>query len=313
VNIASHPKIRWIRDLSQDEFTSRLNSEGLGVRIGPFDAKIRARVDDLYETLFDMYGGYPLLEGERIFSFHVAIEQRRRFGVGKRLVRFTVDGRAPHEDMPAAQALAALEWGINLVIAFRAHCFLMLHSAVVERAGKAMLLPAWPGHGKTTLCAGLAHRGWRLFSDEFGLIRPETNELVPIPRPMPLKNESIPVIRNFSPDAEFGPTILNTRKGTIAHVKPPAASVKNASQTATARWIVFPRWIEDAPLSIQKISKAEGHMLLASNSFNYELLGERAFRVVRQLVTHADCFRLVYSDLEEAITALNGFVNEPGD
>ena len=64
-----------------------------------------------------------------------------------------------------------------------------------------MLLPAAPGSGKTTLCAGLSLRGWRLLSDEFGLIRPGTTDLVPVPRPMALKNESIDVIRQFDREA----------------------------------------------------------------------------------------------------------------
>jgi HprK-related kinase A len=174
-----------------------------------------------------------------------------------------------------------------------------------------MLLPAWPGHGKTTLCAGLSHRGWRLFSDEFGLIRPATNELIPIPRPMPLKNESISVIRDLLPEAELGPVIQNTRKGTIAHVKPPAASVHHSSDCATAKWIVFPRWVANAPLSIEEIPKSEGFMLLASNSFNYELLGEQAFHIVRRLVNDAHCFRLIYSDLNEAVAGLNRLADEP--
>ena len=306
----SQANVLRISDLSESEFVSRLNNDGLGMRIGPFDAHMRVRVHDLHETLFHMYRDYPLLDGERVFSFHVALEQRRKYRVGKRLVRFSVDGQAPHEDMPAEQAFAVLEWGINLVIAFRAQHFVMLHAAVIEKTGGAMLLPAWPGHGKTTLCAALSHRGWRLFSDEFGLVRPEKNELVPIPRPMPLKNESISVIRNFSPAAKLGPSIPNTRKGTISHVRPPAASIRDAAQTAPAKWIVFPRWIENSPLSIQEITKSEGFMLLASNSFNYELLGERAFHVVQQLVSNAECFRLVYSNLNEAVAALNELADD---
>ena len=53
-------------------------------------------------------------------------------------MRFIVDGRVPHEDLPAAQALAVFEWGLNLVIALRSHRFLMLHAAVLERGGRAL-------------------------------------------------------------------------------------------------------------------------------------------------------------------------------
>src|SRR5690606_29629152 len=182
--------------------------------------------------------------------FHVRLTSPRRLFRSRR-VRLVVDGRVPHEDLPLDQALAVLEWGINLVIALRMPAFLLLHSAALERNGGLLLLPAAPGFGKTTLCAALAHRGFRLFSDEFGLVRPGTIDFLPLPRPMPLKNESIDVIRAFAPDAEIGPTIHNTRKGTIAHVKAPTDSVQRSAETAQVRWVVFPRWEAGRSLSLE--------------------------------------------------------------
>ena len=202
--------------------------------------------------------------------------------------------------MPAEQALPVLEWGLNLVIALRCHCFLMLHSAVLERNGRGLLLPAAPGDGKSTLCAGLAHRGWRTLSDEFGLIRPGTREMVPIPRPMALKNDSIEIIRAFAPNAHMGPATHGTRKGTVAHLKPTTDSVLRQSETAPASIVIFPRWVAGAEYSLQEVTQGEGFMRLASNAFNYELLGEAAFCTVRDIVGAARCYDLVYSDLEEA-------------
>ena len=302
---------RVVGDLAQQEFSSALAGQGLGVGIGPFAAHLRVDVAGLDEGLYRLYRDYPLLSRDRVFNFHCAIEERRRFGiVGKRLVRFTVDGRAPHEDFPAKQSLAILEWGINLVIALRSQRYIMLHAAVLERGGKTVVMPASPGDGKTTLCAGLAHRGWRLFSDEFGLIPPTRDVLIPMPRPMALKNESIGVIREFAPEAELGPVIPNTRKGTVAHVKPPSASVAAAGHGAPAGWIVFPRWVAGSPLSLEEIPPSEGFMFLASNAFNYELCGERAFISLRNIVAGARCFRLEYSNLEEAVEALSKLADD---
>ena len=168
----------------------------------------------------------------------------------RRCVRFLVDGRAPHEDLPARQALAVLEWGLNLVIALRMHCYLMLHSAVLERAGRGLLLPAAPGFGKSTLCAALANRGWRLLSDEFGLIRSGTTDLLPLPRPIALKNESIDVIRAFAPDAYIGPSIPNTRKGTVCWA---ARRWLLGSTTTRTSWGAS-AGVRGAPSSIQRSS-----------------------------------------------------------
>ena len=294
-----------VGSLGQAQCASRLDGAGLPIRIGPFHAHIRVPVRGVQGALYTLYADYPLIDEANVFSFHALLVERRDFPrLHRRMVRFKVDGRVPHEDFPAAQALPVLEWGINLVIALRSHCFLMLHSAVLERSGRALLLPAAPGFGKTTLCAALAHRGWRLLSDEFGLIRPGTRDFIAVPRPMALKNESIDVIRSFAPEAVIGPSTANTRKGTVAHVKPPAGSVANQHVPARARWIVFPRWEPDARLLLQPLSIAESFMLLAMNAFNYELLGEAAFRTVHDVISGTDCYRLVYSDLDAALAGL---------
>ena len=294
-------------------FAARLRGPGLGVRLGPFDVELRSRVAAIDGALYRLYRDYPLLAGERVFNIHLALELRRFWlPPALRAVRMLVDGRAPHEDMPAAHALPVLEWGLNLVIALRSHCWLMLHSAAVARGDRALLLPASPGAGKTTLCAALVHRGWRLLSDEFGLVWPDTRDIYAMPRPMPLKNEAIGVIRAFAPDAELGPTILNTRKGTIAHVKAPLASIRAAGNPARTRWIVFPEWSAGSKTMFVEVPKGVAFLQLVTNAFNYEMLGEAAFRAACDLVTMAQCFRLVYSDLERAIELLDRMADEDG-
>jgi HprK-related kinase A len=286
-------------------FERALASTGLGFRMGPFDLHLKARVRGLAPSLYRLYRHYPLLDSNRVFSLHLEIFDVWRPALrGRRRVRVLVDGQRPHEDMPAAQALAVLEWAQNLVIAMRFHRFLMLHSAVLERNGRALLMPAAPGHGKTTLCAALALRGWRFFSDEFGLLHPGEVEMFPVPRPMPLKNASIQVIRRFEPAAELGPEIVGTIKGTVAHLLAPAASVAAASQSAPAGWIVFPRWQAGAATALTPVDPASAFMQLARNAFNYEMAGEAGFASLRQIVESAPAYSLVYSELDEAVAVL---------
>ncbi len=298
-----------VRDLSIDEFGERLRS-GLGMAIGPFAAHIRAEPESLVEPLHLLYADYPVLPRESVFSFHARLDCERAFPrVNRRLVRFSVDGQVPHELMPAEQALPVLEWGVNLVIAMRSHAFLMLHAAVVEFDGGAMLLPAAPGFGKSTLCAGMSLRGWRLLSDEFGLLRPRTTDLIPVPRPVALKDDSIDVISDFANDSVIGPATPNTRKGTVAHLRPSGTSIAQADQAAAARWIVFPRWQPGETSRLTPISGAEAFMMLATNAFNYELLGEAGFDTVAEVVRTSRCFRFVYSDLDEAVECLTAMAS----
>ena len=254
---------------------------------------------------------YELLRDHRVVDdpvrdFHVEVTSPSPLRRWVRpQVQFFVDGRAPFEPLPARHHLPILEWGINWCIAARSHHLLMLHAAVVEREGRAMLFPAWPGHGKSTLCTALVHSGWRLLSDEFGLVRPRDGLMVPLPRLMPLKNESIEVIRRFAPDAHIGPSFHGTRKGTVAHVRPPTESVERAGEPATPAWLVFPRWVRGSPLRLEPMPKAQAFLMVASNAFNYEVLGETSFRLVDAMVGACACYSLTYSDLGEAVAALD--------
>ncbi len=97
-----------------------------------------------------------------------------------------------------------LEWGLNWCVSAHCHQYLIFHAAVIEKSGRALILPAPPGSGKSTLCAGLVNRGWRLLSDELTLIDIASCGVVPLPRPVSLKNASIDVIRAYAPAAAIG-------------------------------------------------------------------------------------------------------------
>jgi HprK-related kinase A len=142
-------------------------------------------------------------------------------------------------------------------------------------------------------------------SDEFALLRPGGSQLVPIPRPIALKNQSIAVMREFAPDALLGPEVRGTRKGTVAHVAPPPSSVHRQSEAVPARRIVFPQWSSGTALQLTPVSGAHGFISVAQNAFNYELLGETGFDTVHDMIRQCDCFHLSYSDLDEAVAALD--------
>ncbi len=194
-----------------------------------------------------------------------------------------------------------LEWGMNWCISSNAHSYLMIHAAVLEKNGHAAILAAPPGSGKSTLCAALMLRGWRLLSDELTLVRLSDGQIEPVPRPVSLKNDSIDVIRKFDPAAVFSPLVRDTVKGTVAHLKPTSESVQRAQETARAAWIVFPRYVKDSPTLAEPVTLGRGMMRAADNSFNYGLLGQQGFHAMAELISHCKCIDFRYSELDEAV------------
>lgn len=239
-------------------------------------------------------------------DFHV--EVRRAPGLRgwlKPQVIFLLDGLVPFRPLPKAQSFAMLEWGLNWCIASHCHQYLMIHAAVIERDGLAAILPAPPGSGKSTLTAALVQRGWRLCSDELTLLRPEDGEVVPLARPVNLKNTSIEVIRRFAPGVVIGPEIRDTLKGRVAHVKPVAEHVARVDVRARPRWIVFPRWQAGAAPTLAPQPRAQAFIQLAENAFNYSMLGEKGFATLGDTIDRCECLSFCYGELDDAVAVFD--------
>jgi HprK-related kinase A len=259
-----------------------------------------------------LYADFLVVENPQFADFHVRIGTPRGL---RRWYRpyafFSLDEETPFRPLPLSEAPAMLEWCLNWSIESRAHQYLMIHAAVVERSGAALILPAPPASGKSTLTAALINRGWRLLSDELTLLDPIRGVVIPIARPVGLKNESIDVIRTFVPDAIIGPAALDTVKGTIAYLKPPSDSVKRAGEVALPRWVVFPKFRAGTPVVFSKFPKPNALLRLADSAFNYSEHGLRGFDALVTLIERCGCYEITYGRLDEAIAQLDALVSEP--
>lgn len=297
--------------LSRAELDDRLQGDGLVLRTGPFANRIRSDVDHVRDGIALMYADYPVEPAGGFVDFYLDLYRSRGARRWLRpLVTVDQDGSKPFQPLPLNQAYPMLEWVMNWAVAHRAHSYVMMHAAVLEKHDRAIILPAPSGSGKSTLCAALLGHGWRLLSDEIMLLRPEDGMLVPVPRPVSLKNASIGVIRAFRSDAVLSRPVDDTLKGTIAHVKAPSASVERAAEPARPGAIVFPRYQAGAATSLTPMPRARAFMQLADNSFNYYVTGARGFNAVAQLIETTPAYHFEYSSLPEAMALFERLVLE---
>ncbi len=296
------PGVSTISTLGREELDRRLAGPGLVLRTGAFSTRIHTRIGHLADAIALLYADYPVEAPTAFADFQVRLHRPAgpRHWL-KPQVRFDSDGREPFAPLPLAQAYPMFEWVMNWCVSSRAHGYLVIHAAVLERGGRALIMPAPPGSGKSTLCAALAMRGWRLLSDELALLRPEDGMLVPLPRPVSLKNGSIDVVRRFAPDALFSRPVPDTAKGTVAHLKAPADSVARAAETARPAWVVFPRWEAGAAARLAPLARARACLRVAGNAFNYSVLGAAGFALLTQVMDGVDSYEFGYGDLDEAV------------
>ena len=295
-----------VADLDRRSLEMQLRGQGLALRTGAFSASIRSRIPGVVAGIAQLYADFPLHDGA-FADFHV--ELRRPAGVRRWLkpqVDFLFDGRRPFKPLPLDQAYPTLEWGMNWCVSMHAHQYLIIHAAVVEKNGYAAILPAPPGSGKSTLCAGLVLSGWRLLSDELTLIDRVSGLIHPLPRPVSLKNQSIGVIRAFSPGVFINRESRDTVKGTVAHMRPPQESVLRQHEPARPGWVVFPKWQHAALAELAPRSHAQTFIYLAQNAFNYSHLGEHGFVLGTQTVEQCECHDFTYGDLADAVKVFDG-------
>ena len=294
-----------ISALPEAQLQRRLRGGGIYFRTGAFTTCLRTRLERVASSFRLLYGDYPLLDGPYA-DFHVEVAAPRSVRRWIRpQVNFLADGRAPFIALPGAQAFPMLEWGLNWCVSSQANHYLVIHAAVVEKNGRAAVMPAPPGSGKSTLCAALIHNGWRLLSDELALVRHDESLLAPLPRPVSLKNASIDIIKRYAPQSVFSPSVTDTIKGTVAQMRAPAASVLRADEAAAPGWVIFPSYEAGAALSFSPLPRSQAFMRVADNCFNYSQLGAAGFDTLEGLVRQSDCYDFRYSVLDEAIEAFD--------
>jgi len=298
--------------LPAGELRRRLTGPGIRIRMGPVVANIASPFRSIESAIALHYAAHDVAPAAQFADFHVAVD---RVGGLRRWIRpqasFRFDANPPFNPLAAAQAFPLLEWGLNWCVSAHCHQYLILHAAVIERGGRALILPAPPGAGKSTLCAALVARGWRLLSDELTMIDAQTRDVVPLPRPISLKNASIAVMADFWPEGAMSPVVHDTLKGSVAHVRPPASSVERAAERAAPGWIVLPAFRAGGSPALTSLPKSAGFMRLVESAFNYSVLGRRGFDILADVVEASGCHEFTYGgQLDDAVRMFDALAGE---
>lgn len=268
--------------------------------VGAARLAVASPIERLHKHLDLVYPHHEPITQALFADARVVLLPGSRLRLRGRQVALWADGQRPFEPYPYDCALPLFEWGSNYLIAQRLNAYLLLHAGVVARNDRALILPAAPGAGKTTLTCALHLAGWRFLSDEFGVIDMGTGELLPMVRPAPLKNRSIDIIGS-RPGAVLGPVFPKTRKGDVAHFVPDRESFLGRHQRAHPALVLFPRFRAGAALECTPVPRAQAAMRVGLNSFNYQPLGPLGFQAVVALVQRTVAYELVYGDLDDAI------------
>lgn len=292
-----------------------LGGSGVILNLGAAKVRVQSRIGEFAHHLWQLYGALPFIADDTVFAdFHVAVRGTGGLrAVWRPQARFFVDGVPPFDPFPRRNALPLFEWGVNWCVAKRFNQFVLLHAGTLAVDGRAVILAAPPGSGKSTLSAAMMLRGFRLLSDEFGVLDPASGHVWPLLKPVALKNASVEVIRSFDREAKLGPLFTGTRKGDVAHLAPDDASATAMAEPVRPALVLFPRYRAGARVHCQRLAGEQAFARLAFNSFNYALLGARGFHAVADVIERCPAYELVFGSLDEAIDTIGNLLAESGE
>lgn len=291
-------------ELAPSTIEASLRGQGICIEVGPFLCRITSDTGLLSKPLHQLYSAYPAsLSAEILVDFEISL--RRTGHPFNRQVEFFWEGKSPFPTLPLSQTHPLFEWGLNWAIATLSGNDIVIHAAVVEKNGYALVLPGDPGAGKSTLCAALALSDWRLFSDELTIIDRQTLTVRPVPRPISLKDGSISLIQSRFANVQMTEAIGETRKGDIAYAKPYDDAIQKTDRPAPIGTILFPKYRAGATLETLPTTNAFALAKLLENTFNVGLLGKEGFIDTAKAIANARCFDITYSSLDELLPWLN--------
>lgn len=203
----------------------------------------------------------------------------------------------------AEQALAPLVNAHLVEQAIKRYRHLLaLHAGAVASSAGCLLLPATGGSGKTTLTAGLLHRGWDYLSNDIVLLQHGSLDAVAVPDSLCIKEGAWEVLAPLFPELRDLPVHQRFDGTRLRYLVPPAFGGRNASGGVPVRWIVFPRYRRGAATALRPLSTADGLCRLMMHCCGLPGLLEQAD--IRRLIpwlSGIPCFEMELSDLDTAV------------
>lgn len=181
------------------------------------------------------------------------------------------------------------------------------HAGCVSKRGRAVLLPADPESGKSTLTLGLVVAGFDYLTDEGAAVHPGSARIEPYPKPVSLDPGSWPLFPQLEPRVdELG---LEGEFEVVQWLVAPAAIRPDAvSGPCDARYIVFPKYVEGADTVLSPVGRAEALVELAKNTFNFNEHSREYLDQLAVVVRACDCYRLTVGTLDDAVACITELV-----
>lgn len=184
----------------------------------------------------------------------------------------------------------------------------VVHAGALCRNGAALLLPGEAGHGKSTLSAGLAARGFHMLCDDTTLLAGEPPLVRSLPTGLCIKRGAYPVLEPRYPQLLSLPEWRRPDGKQARYLMPGRDLPWATSDAAVAvHWIAFPHYDPDRGTALLPLPKHEAlARLLRGVCFLSGSLDKQNLDKFIAWIERIDCFELPLSSLDEATALIDG-------
>jgi len=257
--------------------------------------RIECRNRALYDLLVQGYGAMRRPSGAR-----VDVSYGARLNRGERCYSIVRPGRRPLRAADDGSFIFLFEKELTIELQRRRRDLYFLHAAALELGGKAVLLVAPSGGGKSTLAWGLLHHGFRYLSDELAPVNLRSLSVLPYPHALCLKREPP---RNYP----LPPAILRTRRTLhVPATKLPSGTVLRPVPVSA---VLFPEYFaaENTAPSLNRVSKGEAAARLFAQALNPLAHRDDGLAAAAAIACQAACYKLRFSDLRAGCELVTNF------
>lgn len=214
-------------------------------------------------------------------------------------LRYTlhVDGAVVLEGVPFRSAYHELRRRVVRALMDARPDLVWLHAGGAVRQGRAVLLAAASGQGKSTLTTGLCQQGWRYLSDDIVPADPEADVML-----------SFPLLPNVR--AQVGMELMDEQVADLRREAVQFAPEVFCRTPVPVAAVVFPAYRFGAPVRLERCPPALASVRLLQRCLNIEVHRGAAVRYIADLVQRVPAFRLTFSDVPPALRLIEQATEE---
>jgi hypothetical protein len=282
--------------IGQANGSRRRSSSSSDALVGPsyralsYSFRIHTNVASLRRELDRLLEPFRTAEGNGIPEYRLVHNEANR----PQYAMFR-DGERVRSFPKPEQLIDHLLWEVSSRALQMIEGFLAIHASVASWKGRAVVLPAPPDSGKTTLVAGLTQAGFDYLSDEAALIDPSTALVHPFPRALAMESGSFEAVFGAAPGGALG---TGPRR---FHVSPDQLRPEAIGRSCPIAYVIAPSYDRNDATALDPVGRAEALTLLVRNSFNFDRFGSAGLALLANIVKTAQCYRLRVADLESAV------------